>query len=325
MSDIPAHPRRFDREVDGILLLDKPPGVSSNAALQQARRLFRALKAGHAGSLDPLASGLLPVCFGQATKVCGQLLESDKTYQVVAKLGERTNTADAEGEITERQPVPSLTQAAIAQALSRFLGEQTQVPPMYSALKHEGQRLYELARKGETVERAPRPIRIDRFELVGQGFDPQNGTLSLEVDCSKGAYIRTLVEDLALALKTVGHVTALRRLRVAAFGDAPLQTMAELEATAAGGEQALLERLLPIDHVFSTLPRQVVDSAGEGHLLHGRRTWAEPSPGSPPASGLPAGTKVRVYGPGARFLGLAERQADGALQPLRLFVPAAGL
>lgn len=318
MKDVATpRPRRFDREVDGILLLDKPTGISSNSALQQARRLFRALKAGHAGSLDPLASGLLPVCFGQATKVCGQLLESGKAYRVVAKLGEQTDTADAEGQVIATQPVPPLDIANVKSVVARFVGEQTQVPPMYSALKHDGKRLYELARQGETVERAARQIHIGSIDVLRVDLSG----IELEVACSKGTYIRTLVEDIALALGTLGHVAALRRLRVDAFGSAPMVTFAELEAAAATGDfGALAAYLLPIDHVFMNLPRVDVDEAGERHLVHGRRTW--PAQGSTaPTEGLQA----RAYGPSGGFIGLVERQPDGALQPQRLFVRAAGL
>lgn len=318
MNDVASpRPRRFDREVDGILLLDKPTGISSNAALQQARRLFRALKAGHAGSLDPLASGLLPVCFGQATKVCGQLLESGKAYRVVARLGEQTDTADAEGQVIATQPVPPLDQETVKAVVARFLGDQTQVPPMYSALKHEGKRLYELARQGETVDRAARHIHIGGIEVLRVDLSE----IELEVACSKGTYIRTLVEDIAQALGTLGHVAVLRRLRVDAFGSPPMVTFAELEAAATTGDfGALAAFLLPIDHVFMHLPRVDVDEAGERHLTHGRRTW--PAVGSPaPAEGQQA----RAYGPTGRFVGLVDRQPDGALQPHRLFVRAAGL
>ncbi|MEQ1582235.1 MAG: tRNA pseudouridine(55) synthase TruB [Steroidobacteraceae bacterium] len=310
-------PRRFDREVDGILLLDKPTGISSNSALQQARRLFRALKAGHAGSLDPLASGLLPVCFGQATKVCGQLLESGKAYRVVARLGEQTDTADAEGQVIATQPVPPLDRQTVEAAVARFVGDQTQVPPMYSALKHEGKRLYELARQGETVERAARHIHIGGIDVLRV----EAPEIELDVACSKGTYIRTLVEDVARALGTLGHVTALRRLKVDAFGNPPMVTFAELEAAAAHGDFAALAAfLLPIDHVFMDLPRVDVDEAGERHLTHGRRTW--PAQGS---MAPPDGRKARAYGPTGGFIGLVERQPDGALQPNRLFVRAAGL
>ncbi|HTE42442.1 MAG TPA: tRNA pseudouridine(55) synthase TruB, partial [Steroidobacteraceae bacterium] len=189
-------PKRFDRAVDGILLLDKPIGLSSNAALQEARVLFRALKAGHAGSLDPMASGMLPICFGEATKVCAFLLDSGKRYQFVARLGERSDTGDAEGQIVERQPVPSLTRKRIEAVLTTSLGAQTQVPPMYSALKHQGQRLYDMARRGESVERAARPIRIDELTLLTHG----DAEIEVTVRCSKGTYVRTLAEDLALKL-----------------------------------------------------------------------------------------------------------------------------
>jgi tRNA pseudouridine55 synthase len=307
----PSRPRRFDREVDGILLLDKPSGMSSNSALQQARRCYRALKAGHAGSLDPLASGLLPVCFGQATKVCGQLLDSAKTYRVVAKLGEQTDTADAEGQVISRMPVPRLDSATVRAVLDGFLGAQEQVPPMYSALKHGGQRLYELARRGESVERAPRQIRITRLELMAL----DSGAIELEVDCSKGTYVRTLVEDVARALGTVAHVTALRRLKVDSFGDQAMIGLQELEQAAEEGRD-LAAWLLPVDHVFAALPRAEVDGAGEGDLLHGRRARSAPAEG--------VGGTVRVYGPGGRFIGLAERDLNGLLQPSRLFVPAAG-
>lgn len=314
MSVQSPRPRRFDREVDGILLLDKPTGFSSNAALQEARRIFRALKAGHAGSLDPLASGLLPVCFGQATKVCGQLLDSAKTYRVTAKLGEQTDTADAEGRVIARTAVPVLDPSRVKEILTGFLGPQQQVPPMYSALKHEGRRLYELARKGETVERAPRDIRITRLDLVAFGID----SLELEVDCSKGTYVRTLVEDVARALGTVGHVTVLRRLGIDAFGHHSMTGLEELARLAAEGTD-LSTLLLPVDRVFASFPRVEVDVGGEGDLLHGRRARPVIKEGA-------VGTgPVRVYGPEARFLGLAERQPDGTLQPSRLFVRAAGL
>lgn len=308
-----SRPRRFDREVDGILLLDKPSGISSNTALQQARLCFRALKAGHAGSLDPLASGLLPVCFGQATKVCGQLLDSAKTYRVGAGLGEQTDTADAEGQVILRMPVPRLDPAAVRAVLATFLGAQEQVPPMYSALKQGGQRLYELARQGKTVERAPRQIRIARLELIGL----ESAAIELEVDCSKGTYVRTLVEDVARALGTVAHVTALRRLKIDSFGNQAMVGLKELQQAAEEGRD-LAAWLLPVDHVFAALPRVDVEAAGEGDLLHGRRAR------STPAEGAAAGT-VRVYGPGGRFIGLAERDLSGLLQPSRLFVAAAGL
>jgi len=310
---LPVRPRRFDREVDGILLLDKPSGISSNAALQQARRLFRALKAGHAGSLDPLASGLLPVCFGQATKVCGQLLESGKAYRVVARLGQQTDTADAEGEVIATMPVPRIDADTVRATAVRFTGDQMQVPPMYSALKQGGKRLYELARQGETVDRPARPIHVSRIDVVRVDLPD----IELEIACSKGTYIRSLVEDIAKALGTVGHVAALRRTRVDAFGSAPMVTLPVLET--AGGPDALGAFLLPIDHVFMDLPRIDLDEAGEVDLVHGRRALP------PGAQKSVVGKAGRAYGPAGRFLGLVELQPDGRVQPTRLFVRAAGL
>ncbi|MGB0956674.1 MAG: tRNA pseudouridine(55) synthase TruB, partial [Panacagrimonas sp.] len=181
------------RDIDGILLLDKPVGLSSNQALQQVRRLFRARKAGHTGSLDPLASGMLPICLGQATKLCGQLLASDKRYRTVIRLGRKTNTGDAEGTVVEQSNPVDLSRARIEQTLQGFVGAIQQVPPMYSALKHEGQRLYDLARKGVEVQRQARTVQIHAIELLGW----QSPDLEVEVHCSKGTYIRVLGEDIA--------------------------------------------------------------------------------------------------------------------------------
>ncbi|HEY8538756.1 MAG TPA: tRNA pseudouridine(55) synthase TruB, partial [Steroidobacteraceae bacterium] len=197
-----AKPRRFHRDIDGILLLDKALGLSSNAALQQARELFGAKKAGHAGSLDPLATGMLPVCFGQATKVCGRLLNAGKRYRVSVQLGARTESLDCETEVVERAPVPPLTREHVERVLASFLGEQEQVPPMHSALKRDGQRLYELARRGESVERPSRRITIKAISLLDLGTD----RLDFDVSCSKGTYIRSLAADIAQRLGTLGYV-----------------------------------------------------------------------------------------------------------------------
>ena len=215
-----SKPSRFYRDLSGILLLDKALGVSSNKALQQVRALFGAAKAGHAGSLDPLASGLLPVCFGQATKVCGRLLSSGKTYRVLVELGARTESGDGETEVVERAAVPPLDDRAVDAVLATFLGEQEQVPPMHSALKFEGKRLYELARRGETVEREARRIVIHRIERVRLGGEE----LEFDVYCSKGTYIRTLAADIAARLGTLGYVRGLRRLSLDPFDDLPMYT-----------------------------------------------------------------------------------------------------
>lgn len=302
--------RRFDRDVDGILLLDKPVGRSSNAALQQARSLFGARKAGHAGSLDPLASGLLPVCFGQATKVCGRLLDANKTYRVRIALGARTESGDCETPVIERAPVPPLEPQAVDAVLETFLGEQTQVPPMHSALKHEGKRLYELARRGESVERPPRRIVIYSLErLAPLGGDP---TLEVRVRCSKGTYIRSLAEDIAERLGTLGHVVALRRLGIDPFDDRPMYTLEALEDRLATEGQAALEALLlSPDTVFADLPAVRLDPRAERLLLHGQTV--RPSERVAPGA-------MRAYDTKGRFLGLVEGRPDGQVRPQRLFV-----
>ena len=301
--------RRFYRDVDGILLLDKPLGLTSNAALQQARTAFHARKAGHAGSLDPLASGLLPICFGQATKVCGRLLGSGKTYAVTVQLGERTASLDCETEVIERAPVPALDDAKVDAVLAGFLGEQQQIPPMHSALKHEGARLYELARRGESVEREPRRIVIQsirRTRLAG-------AVLEFEVHCSKGTYIRSLAADLAGALGTLGYVTGLRRLIVEPFAGMPMVTLADLDLGRRCGDAALDRLLLGADSAFLDLPRVELAASAEAGLLKGQTVTAEP-----PATG-----PLRAYA-GGRFLGLVEGQGDGRIRPTRLFVGVEG-
>lgn len=304
---VTARPKRFDRAVDGILLLDKPQGMSSNTALQRARGLLRALKAGHAGSLDPLATGMLPLCFGQATKVCGYLLDSAKSYRVIMKLGQRTDSADADGVLIEEQPLPALDDAKLGAVLSSFLGEQQQVPPMYSALKHQGQRLYELARKGEQVERAPRRIVIERLDLVGYSAEQ----IEFEVRCSKGTYVRSLVEDMAARLGTVAHVILLRRTQVDPFDAARMVTLEALEALSLSERDALL---LPSDRALQSLSALVLDEARQVALFQGK-----------PLSGLapmPAGL-CRAYGDQGRFLGIVRADGQGGVLAERLFTPAA--
>jgi tRNA pseudouridine55 synthase len=287
--------------VDGILLLDKPEGLSSNAALQRVRRLYRARKGGHTGSLDPLASGVLPLCFGEATKVAGLLLEADKTYEATLALGARTATGDREGEVVERAAVPPLTAAAVEAALAGFRGESHQVPPMYSALKRDGEALYALARRGEVVERAPRPVRIASLVLLALEAD----ALRFEVTCSKGTYVRTLGEDLARALGTVGHLSALRRTAIGgAFAGREAHPLAALEAL--DGDLAALDALLaPADAALESWPAVVLGAASALALCQGREVEAV----------APPGARVRVYGPAGAFVGLAE--ADGAGRRLR--------
>jgi len=237
MSTTGDRPRREWRTVDGIVLLDKPVGMSSNQALQRVRRLYSARKAGHTGALDPLATGVLPLCFGQATKVAGLMLDADKTYRATLALGTRTATGDREGEIVETRPLPALGRGDVQDVLARFLGSSQQVPPMYSALKRDGEPLYKLARRGVEVVREPRPIRIDAIELV----ELDGPTLSFDVTCSKGTYVRTLGEDIASALGTTGHLAALRRTDVGgALAGLPAHPIEYLESLAADARRAAL-------------------------------------------------------------------------------------
>ena len=293
------------RDVHGVLLLDKPVGLTSNDALQRAKRIFAANKAGHTGSLDPLASGMLPLCFGEATKVSGFLLDADKRYAVTARLGQRTDTADAEGEVTATASVPALTPALIEGALGRFRGDIQQIPPMYSALHHQGQRLYDLARDGIEVEREPRTVTIHELTLTGQGTD----TLSLEVRCSKGTYIRTLVEDVAQALGTLAHVTVLRRLSVGPFGiDSAMHTLESLEALKDSGLTALDALLLPVDHAVLHWPKASLQEDMAFYFTRGQAVRV---------AGTPSEGRLRVYA-GSRFLGVGEIIEDGRLAPKRL-------
>ena len=303
-----SKPPRNYRDVDGILLFDKSLGLSSNAALQQVRHLFGAKKAGHAGSLDPLATGLLPICFGQATKVCGRLLNSSKSYLVTVQLGATTLSLDSETPITETAAVPELSDAQVDAVLAAFLGEQEQIPPMHSALKHQGQRLYDLARRGESVERASRRIMIDRIHRIGFA----DHRLTFEVRCSKGTYIRSLAADIAAKFGTLGYVAALRRLAVDPFDGRPMYELPQLEALLRGGAMASLDALLlPADAAFSDLGDTHLGSASEQGLLKGQTVAAL----TPAPSG-----QLRAYAPGGRFLGLVEGQADGRVKPTRLFV-----
>ena len=302
----PRAPRPALHDVDGIVLLDKPEGLSSNAALQRVRRAFAARKAGHTGSLDPLASGLLPVCLGQATKACGLLLDADKTYRFRITLGRSTTTGDREGDTVENAPVPALDEAALREVAARFVGESEQVPPMYSALKHDGERLYRLARAGLEIERAPRRIRIHRLELLDTG----DGGPEFEVACSKGTYVRSLAEDLARALGTVGHVASLRRLALGPFTSGRMHTLDQIERAAPGGAE-LEGFLLPVDDALPALPAIRLGAVEQASVLQGRPV---------PVAG-PGASRVRMYGVDGRFLGVGRMSAEGArLAPERIMV-----
>ena len=298
--------RRYD-EVDGLLLLNKPAGMTSNRALQTVRRLLNAKKAGHTGSLDPSATGMLPLCFGEATKVSAYLLDADKTYRVTARLGEATSTGDADGgETIATADVPALSFEEWNEILQTFLGESLQVPPMYSALKKDGKRLYELARKGEVVEREPRPIRIDEITLL----ESAGQRLVFRVTCSKGTYIRVLVEDIAEAAGTVAHTARLHRETVGPFRAAEMVDLASVEALAEQGRDALRASLLPADVALEGLPAVEV-GADEALKFSGGQAIKGLKSG--------AGGLVRVYAAGGGFLGVGELSLAGELAPRRVF------
>jgi tRNA pseudouridine55 synthase len=292
-------------DVHGILLLDKPLGLSSAGAVARLKYLFNARKAGHTGSLDPLASGMLPICFGEATKFGALMLDADKTYRVTVRLGERTPSADLESAVIERVALPPLSTERMERALAEFPRDYAQVPPMHSALKQEGKPLYEYARAGETRERAARPIRIHAMRLI----EWRSPDLSFDVRCTKGAYIRVLAEDLAARLDTLGHLTGLRRLGVAPFSDAPQWTLEAVDRMSREERSALL---LPVDAALAEWPRLDLDAEGAQAFRQGR-TIAAPRE----ASG-----KVRIYAPGLGFLGLGAVEAAGRLVPLRLISTA---
>lgn len=290
--------------MDGALLLDKPVGVSSNAALQRARKALRAKKAGHAGTLDPLASGLLVLLLGEATKFAGPLLDQDKEYLATLKLGERTDTADAEGRVIETRAVPADAQARIAATLERFTGEISQVPPMYSALKRDGVPLYERARRGEIVERAARRVVIHALEA--RDWAPP--LLGIRVRCSKGTYIRTLAEDIGAGLGSVAHLTQLRRTRSGGFA---IEQAVSLEALESMSEADRARRILPLSGLLSGLPRAELDGAGESRFRNGQ---ALPFSGQEGLCG--------VYGAGGTVIGLGRADASGRLHPVRLVANA---
>lgn len=291
------------RAVDGILLLDKPVGISSNTALQRVRRLYHAAKAGHTGNLDPLASGLLPVCLGEATKITSYLLNAGKRYQARITLGERTATGDAEGPVIERQPVPPLDKARIEAVLSSFCGARMQTPPMHSALKHQGRPLYKLAARGITIERQPRAITITALTLL----DFDGVALTVDVSCSKGTYIRVLAEEIGAAFSTCAHLSALRRTEVQPFSLAEAVTLETLAARAEIGLIALEALLRPMDQALSHWPAVNLNACTASLLQRGQRV---PTPSG--SEGL-----VRVYGLSGGFLGMGEI-AGGLLIPRRL-------
>jgi len=296
----------------GILLLDKPLGLSSNAALQRVRRLFSGEKAGHAGALDPLATGMLPICLGEATKIAGDILAGAKRYRFTIALGTRTATGDAEGEVTAEAAVPALTRERVETVLAEFRGPRMQVPPMYSALKQGGEPLYRLARSGRTVDRAARAIELYDVKLLGLGA----GWVEVETSCSKGTYVRVLAEEIATALGTVGHVSALRRLEVEPFGAEPMQTLESLERTCAAGSAP---PLLPADYPLQHLPAVQLTAADAARLRKGQAVPAGVPPGSSPADDAPdRAPRLRLYDDAGRFLGIGVAAGAATVRPRRL-------
>lgn len=301
-----SRPRKKGRDIHGVFLLDKPQGMSSNDILQKVKRIFQANKAGHTGALDPLATGMLPICLGEATKFSQFLLDSDKRYQVTAKLGERTDTSDAEGQVVETKVV-NVTESDIQQALAQFRGDILQVPTMFSALKYQGKPLYEYARAGITVEREARPITI--FELKFIAYEAP--FLTLEVHCSKGTYIRTLVDDLGEVLGCGAHVTVLRRLAVADYPIAAMMSYADLQNMAENQPlEALDKLLLPMDTAVSNLPKINLNEQQTKAVGFGQRVKFE---NVEQIYGL-----VRLFSNTAQFLGVAEVTADDVIRPNRM-------
>lgn len=301
------HQRGRGRDINGILLLDKPVGLGSNAALQEVKRLFNARKAGHTGNLDPLASGLLPVCLGEATKLSAFLLDADKVYTGTCKLGVRTTTADAEGEVIETRPVGNIDMARVREVLESFTGEITQIPPMHSAVKHQGQPLYKLAHQGIEVERKPRTVRIHELRLLRFESDE----LDIYVHCSKGTYIRTLAEEIGEALGCGAYLSALRRNAVGPFRLEGAVTLDELRQAAAAGPEALDTLLLPMEEALSDWPAVQLSDTAAYYLTQGQAVLVPQAP----THGW-----VRLFREGQGFIGVGNILDDGRVAPKRLVV-----
>lgn len=292
--------KRKGRVVDGVLLLDKPYATTSNAALQTARRLLNAQKAGHTGTLDPLASGLLALTFGEATKFSADLLHADKTYIAGIKLGQKTTTGDLEGDFLQTRPV-RVNRADIEKTLNAFRGDILQVPPMFSALKRDGKTLYDLAREGVSIERQARSVRIEKLEIL----EFADELLTVEVTCSKGTYIRVLAEDIGEALGCGAHLASLRRTKVGALS---LEDAVTLQALETMSVEERLATLKPLDALMQTLPAVHLSENDRVRFCHGQRL----------ALGLPSCPRVRVYGPDEQMVGTARVNERGVLEPERL-------
>jgi len=295
--------KRIKKHINGILLLDKPLGFSSNQALQKVKWLLQAAKAGHTGTLDPLATGLLPLCFGEATKFAHYLTDADKTYLATVKLGVTTTTGDAEGEVLSTESV-NVSQAQLAQVCQQFVGEISQTPPMYSALKHEGKALYEYARAGIEIERKARLVTIHNITLNAL----VDNIATLTVTCSKGTYIRTLAEDIGHHLGCGAHLIGLRRIATANYDITQAVTLEQFEALSA---EQHIEMLLPVDSSVLHLPAVTLDTDSTFYLQQGQAVWR---------SGVIPQGLLRLYSEQQEFLGLGEQLSNGKITPKRLIV-----
>ncbi|MCG7983000.1 MAG: tRNA pseudouridine(55) synthase TruB [Candidatus Thiodiazotropha lotti] len=298
--------RNRGRNINGVLLLDKPQGMTSNKALQEVKFLYKAAKAGHTGSLDPLATGLLPICFGEATKLSAFLLDADKRYLVKVKLGETTTTADAEGDVVETSDPSGVTEAALRETMAEFLGEQQQLPPMYSAIKHNGERLYKLARQGIEVEREPRTIHIHGIDLLS--FDLPE--FEMDVRCSKGTYVRTLAEDIGKRLGCGAYVSGLRRTGVGPYDDQSMLTLEQVQE--AFGEKRFAEMdewMLPLESALADWPEVALSADAAFYMKQGQPILVP----NAPTSGW-----VRLYANKTDFIGVGQILDDGRVAPKRL-------
>ncbi|MHA6307801.1 tRNA pseudouridine(55) synthase TruB [Hafnia paralvei] len=309
-----SRPRRRGRDINGVLLLDKHQGLSSNDVLQKVKRIYNANKAGHTGALDPLATGMLPICLGESTKFSQFLLDADKRYRVIARLGQRTNTSDADGEVVQERPV-EFSQEQLDAALEQFRGDSKQVPSMYSALKYQGKPLYEYARQGIEVPREARDITVYELQFIRW----ENDELELEIHCSKGTYIRTIIDDLGEVLGCGAHVIYLRRVQVSNYPSERMVTLEQLQQMVAAAEEAGIEPktvldplLLPMDTAASHLPEINLTDVVAAYVLQGQPVQVQ---------GLPAEGMVRInVGEKRRFIGVGEVDDQGRLAPRRLVV-----
>lgn len=299
------HHRSRPQSIHGVLLLDKPVGISSNKALQRVKRIYQARKAGHTGSLDPIASGLLPICLGEATKLSGFLLAADKRYEVVCRLGVVTATGDAEGEVIETYPVKEWVPEEVARLVAGFSGQQAQVPPMYSAVKCRGQPLYKLARQGIEVERQPRQVTIHSITLT----ELLNEQLGFNVFCSKGTYIRTLAEDIGRALGCGAHVVKLRRTQVGCFNSSGMVSLDYLEELVETDPQRLTELLVPLEHVLADWPAVDLIADVAYYLRQGQSVRVSQAPDE---------GWVRLIERDKGFFGVGQVLDDGRIAPRRL-------